>query len=248
MTPRERAIAACAPFPVPARLIEHFPHLIGRDGPGNSTETHFTDADLGEAIAMPASEAQLLYSIAGWVAFDSAVEIGAYVGWSTAHILAAAEPFASQMLAVIDPFTESTGAPGATEERFWQNIDRVDSYIKAQVYRAYSPEILPIVKPRHGWDFAFIDGKHTHGQPVADVMGLVPCLSADAVVVLHDAWLPNVKGAIDWLAMSGWTAAELPTANLMTVCYRGDRPHWLDNIEARTREYVARAVQAVTNG
>lgn len=236
---RERAIAACAPFPTPSRLIKHFPDLIGRNGPNNSAETHFTDKDFGKAIAMPASEAQLLSEIVTCAGADRLVEIGAYVGWSTAALLAGFEPFASQTLAVVDPFIESERTPGATEARFWENLDRVQPNGFTMVFRATSPDILPVVKPRHGWGFAFIDGKHTGGQPLRDIQGLLPCLTDTAVVVWHDAWLPDVKTAIDWLGDEGWTNVELPTANRMTISYKGDRPYWLDHIEAKAKEYTA---------
>lgn len=235
-------------------MIEHFPALIGIDGPNNgSNETHFTDEDLGRAIAMPASEAQLLHDITLRVSPTQAVEIGAYVGWSTAHILAADEPFATQTLSVIDPFTESGGSVTQTAERFWQNIDRADRFMKVQVFKGHSPELLAIVAPRSGWDFAVIDGHHSGDQPRKDIQGLLPHLTDDAIVVWHDAWIPTVKAAIDWLVMQGWQDAALPTANLLTICYRGHRPAWLDDIEARAREYVAderneREPKAVANG
>lgn len=239
---RERAIAACEPFPVARRIIEHFPNLIGRNAPGNgSNETHFTDEDLGEAIAMPASEAQLLYKIGQQSTCRRVVEIGAYIGWSTAHLLDGLQWRGSfQRLTVIDPFTESDKSPSQTEDRFWcnltgsgSNVDRID------VFRGASPDILPVVKPRNGWDFAFIDGEHSGKQPLRDIMGLLPCLMPGSVVVWHDAWLPGVGDAIGWLAGEGWANVELPTANLMTISFQGDRPLWLGAIEAKARKYVA---------
>lgn len=237
---RERAIAACKPFPVPSRMIEHFPNLIGRKAPDNgSDETCFTDEDLGQAIAMPASEAQLLRDVVLHAAPNHPVEIGAYVGWSTAHILSGSPMYPDQfMLDVIDPFTETNDTPPRTEERFWNNTERIGGVEAVRLVRAASPDILPIVKPRHGWDFAFIDGNHNGGQPLRDIQGLLPCLTTDAIVIFHDGWLTGVKEAIDWLVAQEWTSAELPTANRMTVCYRGNRPSWLDGIEAKALEYV----------
>lgn len=237
---RERALMACKPYSVPSRMIEHFPDLIGRVAPGNgSTETHFTDKDFGKAIAMPASEAQLLRDIVLQAGPDRPVEVGAYVGWSTVHILSGSPMYPNQfVLDVIDLFTESKDTPDKTEERFWQNIERVGGVEQVRLVRAASPAILPVVKPRHGWDFAFIDGAHTGGQPMQDIQGLLPCLTDDAIVVWHDAWIVPVKEAIAWLGRQGWTNVELPTANRMTVSYHGDRPHWLDDIEQKAREYV----------
>jgi len=240
MTPRERAIAACEPFPVPRQMIVHFPNLIGRNAPGNdSTETHFTDEDLGEAIAMPASEAQLLHDIVLRASPFRLLEIGAYVGWSTAAMLEGLETWGGQILSVVDPFTESGCSATETEARFWENLDRVQPGGFTLVFRGRSPELLPIIKHRHGWDFAFIDGHHGGDQPLRDIQGLVPCLTDDAVVVLHDAWLAGVREAIDWLYAQGLACVELPTANKMTICYRDHRPTWLDDIEAKAREYVA---------
>lgn len=238
---RERAIEACAPFLASSWLIRSFPHLIGRTAPRDGTETHFTDAELGEAIAMPASEAQLLWDIVRRVEPQQGIEIGAYVGWSTAHLLYALADVYDRgyyRLTVIDPFTESRGTPGDTEARFWANLDRFSDHGVALV-RGHSPAVLPVVKPRDGWDFAFIDGAHTGDQPMQDIQGLLPCLTDDAIVVWHDAWIVPVKEAITWLGRQGWTNVELPTANRMTVSYRGDRPHWLDDIEAKAKEYTA---------
>lgn len=240
---RERAIAACRPFPVPSRLIQSFPNLIGRNAPGNgSNETHFTDEDLGQAISMPASEAQLLRDVVLQAAPNRPVEIGAYVGWSTAHILPGSPMYPDQfVLDVIDPFTETNDTPARTEERFWNNIERIGGVDVVRLVRAASPDVLPIVMPRDGWDFAFIDGNHTGEQPLRDIKGLLPCLRLDAIVVWHDAWLTPVKEAIDWLVAQKWNAEELPTANKMTVCYQGGRSRvrWLDAIEQKAHEYVA---------
>lgn len=242
MSPRERAVVACKPFPVPRRMIECFPNLIGRDAPNDCGETYFTDENLGGAIAMPASEAQLLSEIVTCAGPDRLVEIGAYVGWSTAALLDGFEPFASQKLAVIDPFTESKEPGYPTEARFWENLDRVCPRGQTLLFRGHSPEILPIVKPRFGWGFAFIDGAHINGQPLRDIKGLLPCLTEDAIVVWHDGWLPDVQRAIDWLWLQeGWRKTTLPTASTLTICHRGETLPWLDDIEAKAREYAAMA-------
>lgn len=241
MTPRERALAACALFPVPNIMIGHFPQLIGRDAPhGRGTETYFTDSELGGAIAMPASEAQLLRDITLRVQYRHGLEIGAYVGWSAMHILAGAPMYPdSSSLDVVDPFTESDGSPSDTEARFWANIEGFSEPEGIRLFRGASPEILSLIKPRHGWDFAFIDRGHTNGQPLRDIIDLLPCLAPGAVVVWHDAWIPGVREAIDWQANQGWVAVELPTASTLTICYQGDRPHWLEEVETKARDYVA---------
>jgi predicted O-methyltransferase YrrM len=67
---------------------------------------------------------------------------------------------------------------------------------KWDLYMQESPAILDRVRDNMGtFDFVFIDGWHQDGQPERDVEGVLPFMSKDGVIVLHDFDLPDVQNA-----------------------------------------------------
>lgn len=147
-----------------------------------------------------------------------AVEIGSYVGWSAAHILAG---FEGVRLVCMDPMVEAKDGE-ATVDRFWENLGRAGLAERVQLVLEESPGWLARYAPAGGWDWAFVDGNHVDGQPLRDVRGLAPLLSEDAVVWLHDTWMPDVRRAADWLELQGWQSRVHDTPGRLMELWRGD--------------------------
>lgn len=66
-------------------------------------------------------------------------------------------------------------------------------------------------------DFAFIDGYHEVKDVVPELNNLMPKLSPNAVVVLHDCWYGNTDGVNEALEACGLQSVWLPTQNAIRI-------------------------------
>lgn len=233
MTTRADALAACEHNAVSRLLIRRFPALIAHPAPRGVGEWCLRDGDVGGALACSAPEAYLLHRLCLAGEFARPLEIGAYVGWSTAHMALGL----TARLDVVDPFTEGeavlySAAQVATLRRFTDNMRACGLREQINLVLQPSPQALAQIQ-RYGtpWDFVFIDGWHADGQPSRDVAGVLPYLTERAIIALHDTWMPDVAAAGDLLTAAGWTAHQFETANLLTVYYRAEPPWWRQFVE-----------------
>lgn len=219
--------AACGP--VSRRLLRAFPDLDLVPAPDGRGGWCVRDRELGGAFGMPPEEAALVYRLARAARPVRALEIGASVGWSTAHLAAALPPGA--VLDVVDPFTEQGRAEACTAlgahhaptaERWAANLIRSGLIDRCRLHVAPSPDVLPSVAPAAGWDFALVDGWHNDGQPQRDVAGLLPHLAPGATVLVHDAHLSDVAAACGLLRAAGYALVDLGTPHSLTLA-RGPR-------------------------
>jgi hypothetical protein len=160
-------------------------------------------------------EASILYSNARRFAGRKGIEIGAWRGWSTAHLIASG----LRSLHVVEPlladadwsaeFVEATrGAGGDTTT-------------------ILVPEKSPEAVERLGeagvrWSFAFIDGDHHGEAPTRDALVCAPFLEATAMVLFHDLVSPHVAKALRALERLGWNVMAYQTAQMLGVAWRGE--------------------------
>lgn len=232
-----RAMAVDATKPVLSRrLLDKMPRLVAHHSMSGVAGMAYSDFDLGGAVCCTAEEGMLLYYLARNARPLNPLEIGCYVGWSTAHLLAGLTAW----LHIVDPFSEV--AKAVTRDVGAQNAadlvrDRVGRNLLACELTSYdihtdpSPFVLNAIAPAVGWDFVFLDGEHNQGQPARDVEGLLPHLQDDATVILHDGWHAGVQEAMVHLKSAGFAVRTLATVNLLTVAHRsafGPRqmPQW----------------------
>lgn len=213
-------------------LIDRFPNLIEVASPSPLPGVFYQDAELGGAITCTASEALILDALMLSVDPRHAVEIGSYIGWSSAHLAWHIDG----ELTCIDNYSEGPGNlqgshPDAPT-RFWENINRTPGKDAVRLYEYASPDILPVAVPPEKWGLAFIDGWHLDGQPLKDVQGVIPHLLEDAPIVLHDLWMPDVRAAGDYLNAQGWHSYLLPTPGCLGVFWRGTA-RWVPSFIAR---------------
>lgn len=240
---RRQAVESVAMWPFSKRILERFPRLVAHRSMSDVDAVAYTDYDLGGAVCAPVAEAMLLMRICRLMHPIAPLEIGAYVGWTTAHLIEGLSASRPPALTVIDPFTETGNLqpPDEVEARFWHNLTSAGFAHCVNLIRGKSPEVLPICAPRGGWDLVFVDGCHQEGQPSRDVLGLLPHLSERAVVVLHDGHIADVRTAAGRLESAGFTVTPLLTANLLTVAWRHEPSWWSDFMDIASRdEYAVR--------
>jgi predicted O-methyltransferase YrrM len=159
-------------------------------------------------------EASILYSNARLFSGRSGIEIGAWRGWSTAHLIAAG----LAPLHVIEPLLED-----ADWRREFERVTRGAGGAETTILVAEkSPEaVVRLGESGLRWSFAFIDGDHDDEAPTKDALALAPYLETAAMVVFHDLVSPHVAAALRALAGKGWSVMAYQTAQMMGVAWRG---------------------------
>lgn len=219
---------------ISAALLEYFPHLVEVPCPSGLHNLHgkadfcFQDVQLKGALTCTAEEGAVLNRIVSLANPEHMLEIGSYVGWSTAHLLYGN----TCRITCVDPFTELSAKNGAetsqeTMHRFRDNMWRAGMAYRISLWVEPSPDILSYVAPKDGWDLVFIDGWHFDNQPTYDIHGVLPHITANAIVILHDFWMADVVEAGRRLSTAGWFCTEIETANRLAV-FTKRKPEWWD--------------------
>ncbi len=137
----------------------------------------------------------------------SAVEVGSYLGASTAFLGFAALHRAGTVHA-IDPWTnDAMGAEGARDTwgEFRRNTEPFTHFIVP--HQGFSADVharetaIPC-------DLLFIDGDHSYDAVVTDLRCWLPSLKRGGVLAMHDIDAPDVKRAFDDVV--GTRVAEPP--------------------------------------
>jgi len=133
------------------------------------------------------SERLMLYSLVFGIQPERALEIGTLYGGSTMIMCAAMDDVGKGKIACVDP------EPRVTPEH-WRLVEH-----RATMVQGYSPDVLPDAVSAVGgpFDFALIDGDHTHAGVVRDFEGVLPHLADEAWMLFHDAHYYEVRDAID---------------------------------------------------
>ena len=146
----------------------------------------------------------------------SALEIGSYLGASTAFLGFAALHRAGFVHAV-DPWTnDAMGAEGARDTfgEFRRNTEPFAHFIVP--HHGLSAD----VHAREGaiaCDLLFIDGDHHYPAVVTDLRAWLPSLKPGGTLVMHDIDSPDVKRAFDDIV--GTHVAEPPTVtDRLLIC------------------------------
>ena len=196
------------------------------------------------------SEAMLMHHAARLARPDHALEIGSYIGWSSAHL---ASGLASCELTCVEPFLETGGAGESRDgkaalahRRFLRNMERAGVSDNVTLIRDKSPDAIPALSETRRWDFIFVDGWHLQGQPLKDVIGVLPYAAPGGVILLHDLWIADVRDALLYLATHGWSYRIFDTANYLTIVWRGDPAPWLSELFAiaEREEFVLPSARA----
>jgi predicted O-methyltransferase YrrM len=154
----------------------------------------------------------------------TAVEIGSYLGASTAFLAFAALQRAGYVHAV-DPWSnEAMGAEGErdTFAEFTRNTEPFKHYVVA--HRGKSDEVFA----RSGaipCDLLFVDGDHSYEAVCTDLRTWLPSLKPGGILAMHDIDHPPVKKAFDELVPAAQlTGAPQVVGRLLVARVRAPAP------------------------
>jgi predicted O-methyltransferase YrrM len=204
-----------------------FANLHYHPGYSRVEDVHFVDSEFPWSVTCTPSEAELLHDLVKVLRCRSPLEIGSYIGWSTAHIASSLQH--NTKLQCVEPFYECDNPPEFKHNqrallRFRENLMTVGCWSSVELITGPSPECLSGCAPAAGWDFVFLDGWHNNGQPLRDIDGLLPHLNSTVALAIHDPWVPDVRDGVMRLMSFGFEVCSLNTANFLTVAWRGIAP------------------------
>jgi hypothetical protein len=177
--------------------------------------TWYVDRRNPEVGFINRDEASILYSSARLFAGRRGLEIGAWRGWSTCHLLVSG--LAS--LHVVEPLL----ADADWRSEFLVAVKGAGEEDRAILVPGPSPaEVVRLGEVGLRWSFAFIDGDHDGQAPTDDALAVARYLEPNAMVLFHDLISPHVAAALRALASNGWKAMVYQTAQMMGVAWRGD--------------------------
>ncbi|HEV2719460.1 MAG TPA: glycosyltransferase, partial [Thermoanaerobaculia bacterium] len=156
-------------------------------------------------------EAVLLHNIALQFAGKRALEIGSWLGWSTAHLA-----LAGVTLDVIDPKLAEPEFRAGVEA----SLARCGIAERVNLVAGSSPE--GVAKLGGKWSLFFIDGDHEAPAPVRDALACLPYAAGDCAFVFHDLAAPAVAAGLRALAERGFHVVVYQTAQIMGLAWRGD--------------------------
>lgn len=177
--------------------------------------TWYVDRRNPEVGFINKDEAAILYSSAQLFAGRRGLEIGAWRGWSTCHLIAS--KLAS--LHVVEPLL----ADPEWRREFVAAVDGAGGAERAILLAASSPaEVVRLGEAGQRWSFAFIDGDHHGEAPTNDALACARYLEPTAMILFHDLVSPYVSAALRALDAAGWSTRVYQTAQMMGVAWRGD--------------------------
>jgi len=160
-------------------------------------------------------EAAILYNNARLFSGQRGLEIGAWRGWSSCHLLAAG----LETLHIVEP---KLGEPDWNRE-FAAAVAAAGGGERAIFVPGYSPgEVVRLGESGWRWSFAFIDGDHDGDAPKNDALATIRFLEPTAMILFHDLASPHVAAGLRALKAEGWRTRIYQTAQIMGAAWRGD--------------------------
>jgi predicted O-methyltransferase YrrM len=177
--------------------------------------TWYVDKRNPEVGFINKDEAAILYCSAQLFAGRRGLEIGAWRGWSTAHLLAS--ELAS--LHVVEPLLSDS----EWKREFVIAVNGAGGENRAILIADSSPEaVVRLGDGGSRWSFVFIDGDHDGLAPTNDALACQRYLEPTAMILFHDLVSPHVSAALRALDAQGWKTMVYQTAQMMGVAWRGD--------------------------
>ena len=160
-------------------------------------------------------EASILYASARLFAGRAGLEIGAWRGWSTAHLIASG----LGSLHVVEPLL----ADPEWRAEFETVVAGAGGAKTTVLVPEGSPEgVRQLGEAGVRWSFAFIDGDHDGDAPARDARACLPFLEPTAMVLFHDLVSPHVANGLRVFESAGWRVMAYQTAQMVGVAWRGD--------------------------
>ncbi len=160
-------------------------------------------------------EAHILYNTALKLQGKPALEIGCWMGWSTAHLAAG-----GVVLDVVDP--------ALTNPQIYESVDQSlrSAGVRSNVnlYPGYSPEKVEEIAQENDrrWSLIYIDGNHDAPAPLRDAQVAERYAAEDALVLFHNLASPDVAEGLNYLRDRGWNTMIYQTMQIMGVAWQGN--------------------------
>src|SRR5437667_7670619 len=160
-------------------------------------------------------ETTLLYNLALQFRGKPALEVGAWMGWSTCHLA-----LAGLSLDVIDPVFSTPDNAASVRE----SLAAAGVLAFVRLHATASPDGVRKLAELHGgqWNFFFIDGDHEGDGPERDARECLRHAAEDAMIVFHDLVSPHIERGLDVFRREGWNVILYQTLQIMGVAWRGD--------------------------
>ncbi|HXQ90762.1 MAG TPA: class I SAM-dependent methyltransferase [Acidimicrobiales bacterium] len=183
-------------------------------------------------------EAELLFEIAGAVpAGHDIVEIGSYLGRSTAFLATGAGPGAT--VHAVDPHTSGCLQLGSgegidTSKQFQRNVakvgveDRVEAHITVSVDAARSYQGRPV-------GLLFVDGNHSEKAVLDDGREWSPHMAPGSFIAFDDISWHGVASGVQRLVAEGVVAPIAGRVGKIGLC--GPAERWPARVRAIVRPY-----------
>lgn len=165
------------------------------------------------------------------------VEVGSYLGASTAFLGAAAVQRGGTVHAVDTWMNDAMGAEGSwdTWNEFRANTELFADYIVA--HRGTSADVQSEIG-EVPCDMLFIDGDHSYDAVITDLRTWLPSLKPGGVLAMHDIDAPSVRQAYD--DMVGGNCIQLPQAfDRLMMCRPQPLSATATNAAMRPRSNIA---------
>ena len=176
---------------------------------------HYSDRRYPAVPLVNRDEAHILYNSALKLAGKRALEIGSWLGWSTAHLAAGG--------VIVDAIDPQLADP-AVQVSVINSLKSAGLSNRVSLWAGSSPGLayeLSIQQNRR-WSLIFMDGNPDHPAPLRDAAIAHEVAERDAVILLHDAISPDVARALTYLKAVGWNVMICYTAQIMGVAWRGN--------------------------
>ncbi|HEY4641362.1 MAG TPA: class I SAM-dependent methyltransferase [Thermoanaerobaculia bacterium] len=198
---------ACFPHMRPGDSLHHPWKYLRRDVP----HLWYADDRFPLMGFLNRDEAVLLHNIALHFAAKRALEIGSWLGWSTAHLA-----LAGVTVDVIDPAHDDPSFRTIVE----QSLACCGVSDRVNLTSGRSPEAVATLGGK--WSLFFIDGDHESPGPVRDALACLPFATDDCAFIFHDLAAPAVAAGLRVLAEKGFHVVVYQTAQIMAMAWRGD--------------------------
>jgi predicted O-methyltransferase YrrM len=146
----------------------------------------------------------------------SIVEIGSYLGASTAF-LGFAALHRGGFVHAVDPWTnDAMGAEGERDTwgEFRRNTAPFEHYIVP--HKGFSADVRA-AEPGLTCDLLFVDGDHSYEAVVTDLRAWLPGLKPGGVLAMHDIDAPPVRQAFDEI-VAGRLSAPPQVVDRLLIC------------------------------
>lgn len=175
---------------------------------------NFTPAEFPAGFNSEPSVARFLGELAVYQPAKTVIELGCFVGWTTAHMAQALKHGGGGSIYAVDPSKKYL-------ETMLANLKRhsLESLVRPLQGLSEDPQVLEQVPQRA--DIIFIDTGHNYPQTLREVDLYAPRLSQRGLIVLHDSMsAPGVRNSL--LEVKGFRKMTFGTerSNGLTVLFR----------------------------